>query len=88
MGAAPGYSMLRPADFLPLFGDLPPYRPPGEQWQYSNAGYIAPRHRHRALTGRPYIELVQERVFDRAGHDEPAASSASTSRFPTSPSAT
>lgn len=63
----PNYGMLRPADFLPLFGDLPPYRPPGERWQYSNAGYVVLGLVVEAITGRPYIEVVQERVFDRAG---------------------
>jgi CubicO group peptidase (beta-lactamase class C family) len=63
----PSYSMERPADFLPLFGDLPPYREPGLQWQYSNAGYIVLGLVIEEVTGRPYTEVVQERVFDRAG---------------------
>jgi CubicO group peptidase (beta-lactamase class C family) len=63
----PSYSIERPIDFLPLFGDLPPYRPPGVEWQYSNAGYIVLGLVIEELTGRPYAEVVQERVFDRAG---------------------
>jgi CubicO group peptidase (beta-lactamase class C family) len=63
----PTYRMLRPADFLPLFGDLPPYRPPGQQYQYSNAGFIVLGLVIEQLAGRPYTEVVQERVFDRAG---------------------
>ncbi len=63
----PCYSIERPADFLPLFGDLPPYRPPGEQYQYSNAGYIVLGLVVEQVTGRPFTEVVQERVFDRAG---------------------
>jgi CubicO group peptidase (beta-lactamase class C family) len=63
----PTYRMLRPADFLPLFGDRPPYRPPGQQWQYSNAAYILLGLVIEEVTGRPYVEVVQERVFDRAG---------------------
>ena len=65
--AVPAYSIERPADFLPLFGDLPPYRPPGQEFQYSNAGYIVLGLVIEELTGRPYTEVVQERVFDRAG---------------------
>ena len=38
----PNYRMLRPIDFLPVFADLPPYRPPGQTWQYCNASYILP----------------------------------------------
>ena len=34
----PVYGMLRPDDFLPMYGDLEPYRPPGETWQYSKPG--------------------------------------------------
>ncbi len=63
----PSYGMLRPADFLPLFGDRPPYRPPGRRWQYSNAGYILLGLVIEEATRRPYVEVVQERVFDRAG---------------------
>jgi CubicO group peptidase (beta-lactamase class C family) len=63
----PSYSMERPADFLPLFGDLPPYRPPGERHQYSNSGYVLLGLVVEELTGRPFTDVVQERVFDRAG---------------------
>ena len=66
--------MLRPIDFLPLFGDLPPYRPPGERWQYSNAGYVLLGIVLEHVTGRAYVDLVQERVFDRAGMTSTAAS--------------
>lgn len=63
----PTYRMLRPADFLPLFGDSAPYRGPGERWQYSNAGFVVLGLVVEEVTGRPYTEVVQERVFDRAG---------------------
>jgi CubicO group peptidase (beta-lactamase class C family) len=63
----PSYSIERPADFLPLFGDLPPYREPGLEWQYSNAGYIVLGLVIEEVTGRRYADVVQERVFDRAG---------------------
>lgn len=62
----PSYRMERPADFLPLFSDLEPYRPPGQRWQYSNAGFIVLGLVIEEITGRPYTEVVQERVFDRA----------------------
>lgn len=63
----PSYRMERPADFLPLFSDLEPYRAPGQRWQYSNAGFIVLGLVIEEVTGRPYTEFVQERVFDRAG---------------------
>ena len=63
----PVYGMLRPDDFLPMYADLEPYRPPGETWQYSNAGFILLGAVIEQVADRPYIDVVQERVFDRAG---------------------
>ena len=63
----PSYRMLHPLDFLPLFADLPPYRPPGQSWQYCNAGYILLAVLLEHLTGRSYTDVVEDRVFDRAG---------------------
>jgi CubicO group peptidase (beta-lactamase class C family) len=63
----PSYSMNQPADFLPLFGDLTPYRSPGERCQYSNAGYIVLGLLIEELTGRPFTDVVEERVFAPAG---------------------
>lgn len=63
----PVASMLRPIDFLPMFGDREPYRPPGERWQYSNAGYVLLGILVEEVTGRPFAEVVQEHVFDPAG---------------------
>jgi CubicO group peptidase (beta-lactamase class C family) len=63
----PSYRMLRPADFLPLFGELPPYRPPGLRFQYSNAGYIVLGLVIEEVAGAPYAEQVTRRVFGPAG---------------------
>ena len=63
----PSYSVTRPADFLPLFGELPPYRPPGERFQYSNAGFVVLGLVIEELTGQAYPDVVQQRVFDPAG---------------------
>jgi CubicO group peptidase (beta-lactamase class C family) len=65
----PSYRMLRPADFLPLFGDLPPYRAPGERYQYSNAGYIVLGLIIEAVADRPYTAVVEDRVLARVGID-------------------
>ncbi len=64
--ARPCYTMERPVDFLPLFGDLPPYRPPGEVFQYSNAGYLVLGLVIEEATGASYAEAVQAEVFDIA----------------------
>lgn len=63
----PVAGMLRPADFLPMFGDLEPYRPPGGPWQYSNAGFIVLALIIEELTGQPFAEAVAERVLGPAG---------------------
>jgi CubicO group peptidase (beta-lactamase class C family) len=62
----PTYAMRRPADFLPLFGELAPYRPPGERFQYSNAGYVLLGLVIEEIAQAPYTEVVTQRVFDRA----------------------
>lgn len=66
----PVYRMREPADFLDLFGDLPPYRAPGEQFQYSNAGYIVLGLVIEEAAGTGYIEAVDARVFGPAGMDD------------------
>jgi CubicO group peptidase (beta-lactamase class C family) len=63
----PSYSFTRPGDFLPLFADLPPYRPPGERFQYSNAGFIVLGLIVEELTGRLFTDVVEQRVFAPAG---------------------
>lgn len=74
----------RPVDFLPLYGHLPAYCPPGATYRYSNAGYVLLGELLEQLTGRPCTEVIQERVLSRAGmrdsgfdrSDEPRARSA------------
>ena len=63
----PSYAIERPADFLPLFADLPAYRPPGQLFQYSNAGFILLGLVIEQVAGTSYTEAVQARVFDPAG---------------------
>jgi CubicO group peptidase (beta-lactamase class C family) len=63
----PVAGMLRPADFLPMFGDLPPHRPPGGPWHYSNAGFVVLALVVEELTGQPFPEAVGERVLGPAG---------------------
>ena len=62
----PCYRMEHPADFLPLFGDLPPYGPPGA-FRYSNAGYVLLGLVVEELTGMPYADAVGRQVFAPAG---------------------
>lgn len=63
----PCYRMERPADFLPLFGDRPPYTPPGRRFRYSNAGYVLLGLVIEELTGLPYADAVGRHVSAPAG---------------------
>jgi CubicO group peptidase (beta-lactamase class C family) len=63
----PCYRMERPADFLPLFGDLPPYTPPGVRFRYSNAGYVLLALVVEEVTGAPFPDAVGRHVFGPAG---------------------
>jgi len=51
---------------------------PGSQHQYSNLGYLVIQQLIEDVTGRPYIELVQESIFD------PLGMTSSTLQFPLS----
>ncbi|MFD0558984.1 serine hydrolase domain-containing protein [Stackebrandtia endophytica] len=62
----PVYTVLRPADYLPLFAELPPYREPGGRYQYSNAGYVLLGLVIEAVTGIEYADAVHRRVFEPA----------------------
>jgi len=66
----PTYSVLSPADVLPLFADLPPYRSPGLSFHYSNAGYVLLALLIEEVTGVAYVDVVAERVLGPAGMTE------------------
>jgi CubicO group peptidase (beta-lactamase class C family) len=63
----PCYAFERPADFLPMFGDLPPYGPPGGEFHYSNAGYIVLGLIVEEVAGLSYVDAVRRQVFEPAG---------------------
>jgi CubicO group peptidase (beta-lactamase class C family) len=63
----PPQRMLRPADYLPIFGHKPPYRGPGEAFKYSNAGYIVLGLLAEELTGLPFPDAVTAAVLEPAG---------------------
>jgi CubicO group peptidase (beta-lactamase class C family) len=63
----PCYRMERPADFLPLFGDRPPYGPPGGEFHYSNAGYILLGLIAEEVSGLSFVDCVAQQVFQPAG---------------------
>ena len=63
----PCYRFERPADFLPLFGDLPPYGPPGTEFHYCNAAYIVLGLVIEEASGLSYVDAVDREVFGPAG---------------------
>ncbi len=65
----PVYAFESPADFAPLFSDLPAKFPPGERFGYSNSGYIVLGMILESVTRRPFHRLITETVFDPFGMD-------------------
>jgi CubicO group peptidase (beta-lactamase class C family) len=55
------------SDYLPLFVDDPLAFPPGERWEYSNAGYIVLGAIIEQVTGQNYYDYVEEHIFAPAG---------------------
>lgn len=54
-------------DYFPLFADEPLRFEPGTDRRYSNAGYIVLGAIVARVTGMPYAEAVERRVFEPAG---------------------
>ncbi|MEX0938799.1 MAG: serine hydrolase [Pirellulales bacterium] len=54
-------------EILQHFEALPLNFMPGEQWEYSNSGYILLGAILEKVTGKSYEEFIQENVFARAG---------------------
>jgi CubicO group peptidase (beta-lactamase class C family) len=63
----PCYRFERAADFLPLFGDRPPYGPPGGGFHYSNAGYVLLGLIAEEVSGLSFVDAVARQVFEPAG---------------------
>lgn len=64
----PSYMFRQPADFLPLFIDLPPLREPGgSAASYCNAGFILLGLVIEELSGSRNAEYVEQEIFRAAG---------------------
>ena len=63
----PTYAMQRPDDFLPMYADAPPVMEPGAGFHYSNAGYVLLGAVLEQVTGQPFVDAMNERVFGPVG---------------------
>jgi CubicO group peptidase (beta-lactamase class C family) len=69
---------VTPAELIALFKDEPLDFPPGSRFAYSNSNYVLLGAILEKLTGKPYGELVAERIFTPLGmvdsrYDDPRA---------------
>ncbi len=55
------------ADFLPLFVNEPLQFQPGEQFSYSNAGYVVLGLIIERVSGQSYDEYIQQNIYDPSG---------------------
>jgi D-alanyl-D-alanine carboxypeptidase len=62
--------MLSVAAHLPLFSTEAPAFPPGEKFQYSNAGYMLLGAIIEKVSGQDYYSYVQEHVYKPAGMND------------------
>ena len=63
----PNYAVTQTADFLPQFVQKPPNFPPGKGCRYNNCGFILAGLMIEKAAGRPFRDVVIERVFEPAG---------------------
>lgn len=63
----PCYRMRSDADLLPLFADREPYGPPGEEYRYSNAGYVLLGLVVEQASGLAFTDAATTRVLRPAG---------------------
>ncbi|MBB5181445.1 CubicO group peptidase (beta-lactamase class C family)/catechol 2,3-dioxygenase-like lactoylglutathione lyase family enzyme [Planomicrobium koreense] len=63
----PMYLMKSASDFIPLFHKKEMLFQPGEKFQYNNAGFIALGLVVEKITGQPFTEFVEQRIFAPAG---------------------
>lgn len=63
----PMYLMKSASDFVPLFQGKEMLFQAGEKFHYTNAGFIALGLVVEKITGQPFTELVEQRIFAPAG---------------------
>ena len=66
----PNYAVRQTEDFLPQFAHRPANFAPGERARYCNCSFVLLGLAIEKLTGRPYRDVVGERIFRAAGMDD------------------
>lgn len=65
--AVPVHELTTTSAFLPILDGYPAKFPPGERFAYCNSGYVVLALIAERVGGRPFAELVRERVTEPAG---------------------
>ena len=70
--ALPGFmkqvtKRVSPAQVIASFRDVPPTFGPGSSHLYCNSGYFLAGEIVHQVQGKPYVDLLKERVFDKEG---------------------
>lgn len=65
-------SLQKLGDFLPAFADEPLAFPPGERFEYSNAGYIVLGLIVEKVSGESYADYVRRHIYEPAGMTDTA----------------
>ena len=60
----PCFELKGPKDYIPLFRDGKMKFSPGERFSYSNGGFILLGIVIEEISGTPYIDFIQENIFD------------------------
>lgn len=56
---------ITPTELIDVFKNEPMDFKPGEQYLYNNSGYVILGYIIEKITGKPYAEFVQQRIFDK-----------------------
>lgn len=58
---------MTPTELIDVFKNEPMDFDPGEEWHYSNSGYILLGYIIEKVSGTSYADFIQENIFDRLG---------------------